>query len=63
MGSEGEKIAVLETKVQNMEQTIKELNDRLRSLEKWQQATVGALALLQILGTLWLKFGNSLTVH
>lgn len=59
MNADGEKIAVLETKVEVMEDAITELKAEVKEMRKQLYMIFGGLAVLQTLATLFLKFGGT----
>ena len=58
MGDHSERLVVLETKVEIMEETISEIKKDVTEIKKSLWMIMGGLSLLQTLATLWIKFGG-----
>ena len=58
MSVEGQRIAILETKVDIMEEAIAELKTEVKEMRKQLYMIFGGLAVLQALATIYLKAGG-----
>ena len=59
MSEQGERLAILEVELDNMKQVVEELKSEMKEVRKTLYMLMGGLSLLQILATLWLKFGGT----
>lgn len=54
----GERLAILETRVDNMEEKLNSIEHKLDSLQKSVYMMIGGLMVLQIIATLVIKIGG-----